>query len=99
MADEEVLHRLDLILATLRLAFAPQLRAACEDMCKDDVTAAILDETESWTASTDVQSRAAKSTGRSARTVRDRLPELVDQGVLQARGTERKMEYQRTGFI
>jgi hypothetical protein len=99
VADEEITNRLDLILATLRLAFARQLHEARDEMRKDDVTAAILDETGNWTLSTDVQSRVAKSTGKTERRVRDRLPGLVEQGVLATRGTERKLEYRRTGLI
>ena len=99
MADEEVVQRLDLILATLRLAFAPQLREARDEMRGNPVTAAILDATEDWTASTGIQSTVAKKTGAHAATVRARLSELADQGVLAGRGTERKMEYRRTALI
>jgi hypothetical protein len=99
VADEAIIHRLDLILATLRLAFARQLRETRDEMRSDDVTAAILDVTENWTPSTDVQRRVAKGTGKTERRVRDRLPGLVEQGVIAARGSERKLEYRRTGLI
>lgn len=98
-ADDEILKRLDLIQATLALAFAPQLREARDAIRADDISAAILDLTESWTASKTVQDTVAKKTSKSARSVRDRLPELVAQGVLEARGSERKMEYRKTGLI
>jgi len=71
MADEDVVQRLDLILATLRLAFAPQLREVRDEMRGNPVTAAILDATENWTASTGIQSTVAKKTGAHAPTVRD----------------------------
>ena len=98
-ADEEILKRLDLIQATLALAFAPQLRDAREAIRADDISAAILDRTETWTASKTLQDEVAKQTSKSTRSVRDRLPELVAQRVLEARGSERKVEYRRTGLI
>jgi hypothetical protein len=98
-ADEEILKRLDLIQATLALAFAPQLREAGQAIRADDISAAILDLTDDWAASTTLQDAVAKKTCKSARSVRDRLPELVAQRVLDARGSERKMEYRRTGLI
>ena len=98
-ADEEILKRLDLIQATLSLAFAPQLREAREAIRADDVSAAILDLTDDWTPSKVLQDQVAKGTSKSTRSVRDRLPELVAQRVLEARGSERRMEYRRTGLI
>jgi hypothetical protein len=98
-ADDEILKRLDLVQATLALAFAPQLREARDAIRADDISAAILDQTDDWTASKTLQDSVAKKTSKSARSVRDRLPELVAQGVLEARGSERKMEYRKTGLI
>lgn len=98
-ADDEILRRLDLIQATLALAFAPQLREARNSIRADDVSATILDLTEDWTASKTLQDAVAKETSKTARRVRDRLPELVAQRVLEARGSERKMEYRKTGLI
>lgn len=99
VADEEILTRLDLIQATLALAFAPQLDAARTKIRADDGSAAILDLTDDRIASTELQEKAAKKSGNSTRSVRDRLPELVEQRVLQARGSERRMEYRKTGLI
>jgi hypothetical protein len=99
MADDEILRRLDLIAATLRLAFQPQLEATRTRMRTDTVIAAILDETEDWVASTKIQARVARSTGKSTRRVQERLVELLRFGAIEGRGTERKMEYRRTGLI
>lgn len=99
MATDEILKRLDLIQATLALAFAPQLRDASDAIRADDISAAILDLTEDWTASKTLQDEVARTTSKSSRSVRDRLPELVAQRVLEARGSERRMEYRKTGLI
>lgn len=98
MANDELLRRLDLIQATLQMAFASELDAARTRLRADDVSAAILDLSENWIGSTDLQAKASRRTKKSARSVRDRLPELGAQGVLEARGTERRMEYRRTGL-
>ena len=99
MTDDELLGRLDLMQATLELAFKPQLDAARNTLRADKVIAAILDETEEWIASSELQKRVAASAKTSHRTVRDRLPDLVAERVLAMRGTERKAEYRRTGLI
>lgn len=98
-SDGEIVKRLDLIQATLALAFAPQLDEARTRIRADAVSAAILDLTDDWIASKDLQEKVAKKSGKSTRSIRDRLPELVEQRVLQARGTERRMEYRKTGLI
>jgi hypothetical protein len=98
--DEEVIRRLDRIQATLALAFAPQLQAAREAIRDDDANAAILDAAASdWIGSTELQSIVAKKVSMSTRSVRDRLPTLVAQGVLEARGSEKRPEYRATGLV
>lgn len=97
--DAEIVRRLDRIQATLALAFAPQLQAASEEIRADGISAAILNATEDWTPSKELQAAIVKETGKVARSVRDRLPELVSRGALDARGSERKLEYRRTGLV
>ncbi len=99
MAGDEVLERLDRLQATLALAFAPQLAEASEEIRADAISAAILDATEDWTPSTNLQAAVVKTTGRTTRAVRDRLPQLVSRGALDTRGSERKLEYRRTGLV
>ena len=99
MANDEIVRRLDLIQATLQLAFASQLAEARESIRSDDVNAAILDLMENWILSTDLQKKAAGKASVGKRAVRDRFPALLAQGVLEGRGTERRMEYRSTGII
>ncbi len=97
MADEEILHRLDLIQA--QLAFTPQPDQARETSRADEVIAAILDETGQRVASPELQKRVGQKAKTSARTARDRLPELVGRCVLAVRGAERRAEYRRAGLV
>lgn len=98
MSDEEVLRRLDKIQATLQLAFAPRIADARAEIRADDVNAAILDLTEDWIGTSELQAQAGKKTGKGARAVRDRFPALLAKGVLEARGSEARREFRRTGL-
>jgi len=99
MADDEILQRVDLIQATLQLAFAPQLEAARERIRESSINAAILDTTNDWIPSKQLQARVAKEANVSERAVRDHLPELVARRIVAVRGTERRQEYRRTGLV
>jgi hypothetical protein len=99
MADQEVLDRLDLIQATLQLAYKRELDQASKAIRADAVSAAILDATDDWIGSKKLQDAVAKKTKTSTRTVRNRLPELVAQRVLASRGPSTAPEYRRTGLI
>jgi hypothetical protein len=99
MADEELLRRLDRMQATLELAFRPQLEAARKAVRSDEVNAAILDATTEWTPPAIVQKAVAAAVKASERTVRNRLAELVEQRLLEARGSASSREYRRTGVI
>ncbi len=97
--DDQILRRLDLIQATLRVAFEPQLTNARDAARADDVAAAILDHATDWVGSGDLQSAVSKTTKKATRSVRDRLPDLVARGALEVRGSEKRPEYRRTGLI
>ena len=97
--DEQVIRRLDLIYATLRLAFEPQVSAARNTLRADAVASAILDNSLEWIPSATLQKAVSKATGKSTRTVRDRLPDLTLQGVLEHRGSDKRLEYRRTELI
>lgn len=101
MADSELLRRLDLMQATLELAFKPQLDEVRAEVRSDAVNAAILDATSvsDWSASTDVQKAAAKASKVKERAIRSRLPVLVEKHYLEMRGTERAREFRRTGLV
>jgi hypothetical protein len=96
---DEVIRQLNLIQATLRVAFEPQITALRETLCAEAVSAAILDRTTDWIGSGDLQKAVAKATGKTTRTVQNRLPELVERGAIETRGPEGRPEYRRTGLV
>jgi hypothetical protein len=96
---DELLRRLDLIRATLALAYEPQIAAARERIRSDEISGAILDETEDWIASPELQKKVSAQTKKGERAVRNRFPILISQGALEARGTELRKEYRRTALV
>src|SRR5687768_4519310 len=98
-ADPEIIERLDLIQATLTIAFDAQISEFRERIRADKVNAAILDAAGDWIASSELQEKVAAKVSMSTRSVRDRLPELLSAQVLQARGPESRPEYRVTGLI
>jgi hypothetical protein len=97
--DEQILERLDLIQATLALAFAGQIHAAGDAIRDDRVNAAILDAAQEWIGSTALQEKVAKQLSISTRSVRDRFPGLLAKRVLATRGSENRPEFKSTGLI
>jgi hypothetical protein len=97
--EKEIVRRLDLIQATLRVAFEPQITAVRETLHADDVAAGILDQTTEWVGSGDLQKAVARATGKTSRTVRNRLAELVTRGAVETRGSDAAPEYRRTGLV
>ena len=99
MSDEEIIAKLDLIQATLAIAFSEQIGEARERIRSDDVSASLLDHSAEWIGSAALQSAVAKAVKKSERSVRDRLPDLVAQRALEVRGPEKRPEYRRTGLV
>lgn len=97
--NDELQRRFDLPQGTLQLAFEPQLAATRDAIRSDAISAGVLDAAEDWIASAELQRRVADQTGKTTRSVRDRLPGLVERRVLAVRGSENRPEYRRTGLI
>jgi hypothetical protein len=95
----EIIERLDRIQATLSIAFAAQIAEYRERVREDAVNAAILDAATDWVGSTELQETVSKKLSVTTRTVRDRFPSLIANGILQARGSDARPEYRATGLI
>jgi DNA-binding FadR family transcriptional regulator len=99
MEDTEVVARLDTIIAILKLANRDAIAAARTEILSDRVNREILDRTSKWAGSGSLQTAVAKKSGASTRTVRERIAELADQGLLERRGGGPATEYRSTGVI
>jgi predicted transcriptional regulator len=99
MADDDVTQRLDTIIALIKLAHRDNIAKSRAEIRADKIDAAILDLATEWTPSAKLQAAVAKKTGKSARAIRDHLPELAAQGLIEQRGGGRTTEYRSTGLI
>lgn len=98
MTDEEVLQRLDRVIALLQMAHADAIEAAHKKIRSDKVYAAILDSTKNWTAAAKVQA-AAKKKGAARSTTSKKVVELLERGLLEKRGGGSTIEYRSTGLV
>jgi hypothetical protein len=99
MAGDEVAQRLDTLIAILKLAHRDDIAKARTSVRANTVNAAILDLANDWTPSGKLQAAVAKRTGKTDRTVRDRLGELAAQGLIEQRGGGPTTAYRSTGLI
>jgi hypothetical protein len=99
-ATDALLERVDRLTVILELALSPQLAAARSALREDPVSAAIFDLLGSeWIASASLQKTVAARTARTTRTVRERLGELADRGLIETQGAGRSTEYRGRGVI
>lgn len=100
MADQEVIERLDTIIALMNLAFAEQIELARSQLMNDPVSAAILDSLATGPVSAgDLKERAAKASGQSERTVLRRVASLVAQRAIEQQGSGPRTTYRTTGLF
>lgn len=98
--DEAIIERLDLLVAAFKLAYAPQISEAREQVRRDPVAASILDTAaEDWIAAGELQEATAKACGVTTRTVRKKLQDLVALGALRQEGWARSSQYRSTGLL
>jgi hypothetical protein len=100
MADDRIANRLDTIIALLKLAHQDTLTRVRNDLLKDDVSAAVLERTETDAGGAGaLKKEIAKATGESERTVQRRLADLVAMGALAKEGARSNVSYRSTGLI
>ncbi|HZO30593.1 MAG TPA: hypothetical protein VFH48_31870 [Chloroflexota bacterium] len=97
---DELVARLDTIIAILQLALKDKLDTARQELLADSVAAAILEQTSAdWVESGVLQSQVAAATKQSDRTVRRRIASLLSQHALVQSGTGPRVRYRSTGLI
>lgn len=99
MAQDEVVKRLDTVIAILRLAHRDELENARTEILGDKTNKAILDLSTDWQAAGQLQKAVRQKTKESGSTVKRRLAALVDLGVLERRGSGPSVAYRSTGLI
>ena len=99
-SDDEVLERLDRLIALLAIAFDDQLKKVRQEIAADKVAKTILEAVkDQWVASGDLQRTVSKSAAVSEKTVQRALTSLADRGLLRTQGSGRTTSYRSSGLI
>jgi hypothetical protein len=94
MSEEDVIDRLDTLIALLSLAFYESVQQGINSIRQDPVARAILDSAaDDWIRSGTLQANVITQTGSSPRTVQRRLSELSGRQLLATRGGGSATEY------
>ena len=101
MSDQDVLDRLDDIIALLNLAFAEPIGKAREAILKDKTNAAILEALAVGPlASSDLMEKVKLASGQAERTIQMRLLSLAAQHAIEKLGTTGKtVSYRAAGLF
>lgn len=91
--------RLDLLIALTKLANRDDIRKLRDDIEKDSVLAKALELADASLPSSDFKSKIMESTGASEATVKRRIADLVDLGVLRARRKGREVFYENSALL
>lgn len=99
MSEEDIIKRLDRLIAIQQIAHKDSLASTRATIRSDKINAAILDATEDWVGTASLQATAMKKSGQKERTVQTRIVDLLEQGLIERRGGGRNIEYRSTGLI
>ena len=99
-SEEQVVDRLDRILAVLQLAHHEAIQRASADIRRDKVNVAILEACEDdWTPAVVVRERAHTATAAQPSTIKRRISELVARRALLERGTTTNRAYRASNLV
>jgi chorismate mutase len=100
MADEEIVQRLDKLIAILQLAHYEDIERGRARILADELNAAILEAAAKRTPTAQVVAAARKTKGSpSPATIGRRIASLVDQGALARSGAGPSTAYEATGLV
>jgi hypothetical protein len=101
MTNDDVVERLDRVIAILGLANEDAIERARREIRSDEINAAILDLAPTAVLAGEllkkVQGKVKKTAAK--RTVQDRIAHLVERGLLEKSGTGPKTGYRSTGIV
>ncbi len=91
--------KLDLLISLLRIAHKDPLQAERDAILADPVSKAILGEAAEWMSAGPLQKAVAQKATTSVPTVKRRIAELVERGLLKRAGGGAHVEYRTTELI
>jgi predicted transcriptional regulator len=98
-ANDEVLQRLDKIIAILQIAHKDEIDRARAEITADKVDAAILKVASKETPAGAVVKAAATKAKVSGRAVQKHIAVLIERGLLERSGGSTATTYKTTGLI
>lgn len=100
MPDDEVLKRLDRIIAILQLSFHSAIQQSSREIRADPVNQEILERSaDDWISSGQLSASVSEATGAKPRTVARRLADLLERQAIQRRGGGGAVQYKSTGLV
>lgn len=93
---QEVINRLDQVIAILKLANQEAIERTWERIKKDDVSKSLLELSDGTLESGELQKRVTEATKKSTRTVQYKIGELVQLGALRSIRKGAKIYYQKS---
>jgi hypothetical protein len=97
--DTALEEKLDLLISLQRIAHAPALDAERKAVLANPVSKAVLSESADWINAGPLQKAVAKNAKTSVPTVKRRIAELVERGLLKRSGSGGRVQYRTTGLI
>jgi hypothetical protein len=98
--DDEIISRLDRIIAILHIAFKEQINESRNAIAGDQVSSAILANTSgNWVDSGELQAQLIRETGQSERTIQRRISDLIARRVLEQSGSGSRFRYRAVNFV
>ncbi len=97
--EEEVVARLDKLIAIHQLVHREALERARTSIRSDKVNAAILDATSKMTPAGTVVAEVKRKTGQSPATINRRIATLMDIGLVERQGGGPATQYRSTGLV
>ena len=98
-ASEEVVQRLDKLIAIMQIAHKDEIERARTEIVADKIDAAILKATARETSAGKVVKAAASRAKTSERAVQEHVAELVARGLVEKSGGGPATKYRATGLI
>jgi Fic family protein len=98
-SNDEILERLDKLVAIQQLAHREALESARTSIRSDKVNAAILDATKKLTPAGKVIAEVKRKTSQSPATISRRIAALLEEGVVEKQGGGPSTQYKATGLI
>jgi len=99
MAEEEIISRLDRLIAVLELAHRDEIGRAREEIRGDTTYAEILRSSADEVRAGQLSKAVQQKTKQSPKTVQRRIGDLIELGALKGTGVGGNVKYKAAGLI